>query len=61
MDRVVTAIPALGMLARWATVVAPSMDTVETLLSTAALGVRRVMELAFKLFVGFDEFWRREA
>lgn len=61
MDRVVTVIPALGTLALLVTAAALNTDTAETLRSTAVLGVRRVMELAFKLFVGFDEFWRREA
>ena len=61
MDRVVTATPALDMLARLDTAAAPNMDTVVILRSTAVLGVGRVMELAFKLFLGFDKFWRREA
>lgn len=60
MVRVVTATLALDMQARLDTAAAPNMDTVVILRSTAVMSVRRVMALAFKLFLGFDEFWRGE-
>ena len=61
MDCVGPIIPALDTLALLVIAAVLNTDTAGTLPSTAVLGVRRVMELAFKLFVGFGEFLRREA
>ena len=46
MEAVVTVIPALDTLPRLATAVVPSTGTVDRLLITVVLDVRRAMELA---------------